>query len=137
MTGQNVIQLSRRWWGGHVCIWSVSLNVRSQRTSNCKAYFLRLQRAQRPSQSNARAAGLGPVAPASVPLPDIHSLLCCLPPRLCRGCRLEGLHCSQRGPAFDHLRWNHSLRTVGNSCPWELPEELNTRLERVGRGINR
>ena len=49
------------------------------------------------------------------PVPTTHTLSCrCLPSRL-RWCHpLEGLHYSQRGPAFGCLRWNHPVRAIGH-----------------------
>lgn len=49
------------------------------------------------------------------PAPDINILsCCCFSSRLCWCHSLEGLHYSQRGPAFGHLWCNHPLSTIGN-----------------------
>lgn len=67
MTSQSVIQLPIRGWG-EKSGFGVSLSVRSQRTSNSKAY----SDFREPRDFPARAAGLQTHGSAGVLLPDIH-----------------------------------------------------------------
>lgn len=67
VTSQSVIQLPRRGWG-EKSGFGVSLSVRSQRTSNSKAY----SGFREPRDLPARAAGLRTMALPSGPRPDIH-----------------------------------------------------------------